>query len=319
MTTPSIRGPLTAEVGNPRSPVRQFLDERFTFALRDVQRRYREAAPPEAVPPAPGSDANPRTVGTAADWLLKFLLHPCPAPDLAMAGVAWCRTAGIDSAAALIQIAKHLGVPLPQTPWDAPTFTGPVPGSAVDAELLARSCWALALLSEVYRGGPFVLENGPLGQFRGRKVSGDDLLALCPPAGLDQLEQFRRVFETALIPKLAGRSGLWVLGPTFTGSALINADADVIAGGLLFDLKTSAKKPSLAVTDLFQVIGYALLDFTDRYHVTELGIFAARYGYLTTWGLEDLLGELAGHEVDFGVVRDDFRYLLESGTGRKLS
>ena len=34
---------------------------------------------------------------------------------------------------------------------------------------------------------------------------------------------------------------------------------------------------------MFQVIGYALLDFDDAYQLTEVGTFSARYGYLAIW------------------------------------
>jgi hypothetical protein len=70
--------PLTAELEIKDSPVRHFLDERFTSGLRDVQRRYRQANPPLAVHSADRQDANPGTVGTAADWLLRFMSHPRP-------------------------------------------------------------------------------------------------------------------------------------------------------------------------------------------------------------------------------------------------
>ena len=84
-----IRGPLTAELNIKDSPVRRFLDERFTSGLRDVQRRYRQASPG-------GSSCLPRTgrkpiqelSGTAADWLLRFMLHPRPSLKLAAAGAA---------------------------------------------------------------------------------------------------------------------------------------------------------------------------------------------------------------------------------------
>ena len=46
------------------------------------------------------------------------------------------------------------------------------------------------------------------------------------------------------------------------GPEPIKADADLIAAGLLLELKTSAKL-SLGITDLLQVIGYALLDFDN--------------------------------------------------------
>jgi hypothetical protein len=63
--------PLTAELDIKESPVRRFLDERFTSGLRDVQRRYRLAGPALVVPSADRQEANPGTVGTAADWLLR--------------------------------------------------------------------------------------------------------------------------------------------------------------------------------------------------------------------------------------------------------
>lgn len=122
------------------------------------------------------------------------------------------------------------------------------------------------------------------------------------------------MFENALLPELATRRGLWALGPTFAGSALIRADADVIAAGLLLDLKTVSKL-SLGITDLFQVVGYALLDFDDEHQITELGIFSARYAYLATWGLGALLEELAGHPVSLQGTRMEFRGLLLTHQG----
>ena len=39
-----IQGPLTAEIANVGSPVRQFLGELCANGLREVQRQYREGA-----------------------------------------------------------------------------------------------------------------------------------------------------------------------------------------------------------------------------------------------------------------------------------
>jgi len=89
----------------------------------------------------------------------------------------------------------------------------------------------------------------------------------------------------------------------------MKADADLIAAELLLDLKTDAKF-SLGVTVLFQVIGYALLDFDDAYRLAEVGVFSARYAHLATWELGELLDELAGRPVDLNVVRQEFRELL---------
>ena len=55
-----IRGPLTAEIADVGSPVRQFLSDRFTSGLRALQRRYREDALPLAVPGRAAGGGQPR-------------------------------------------------------------------------------------------------------------------------------------------------------------------------------------------------------------------------------------------------------------------
>jgi hypothetical protein len=303
-----IRGPLTAELNTKDSPVRRFLDERFTSGLRDVQRRYRQASPPLVVPSADRQEANPGTVGTAADWLLRFMLHPWPSLKLAATGAALCgRRSGMVEA--FIEIAESLGYD-PEAVLDVSTaeFTGPIVGNDADPAQLASACWALALLTEMFRN-PMVAMRGPLERFQGHRASAGELLGLASPAALGQLAAFREVFASTLLPQLAHRPGRWALGPEFTGSALIKSDADLIAAGLLIDLKTDSKL-SLGVTTMFQVIGYTLLDFDDAYQLTEAGIFSARYAYLTIWDIGALFDELAGHRVNLPTVRQEFRQLL---------
>jgi hypothetical protein len=303
-----IRGPLTAELNTKDSPVRRFLDERFSSGLREVQRRYRQPSPVLVVPSAERLEANPGTVGTAADWLLRFMLHPRPSLALAARGAVLCgRRSGMIEA--LIEIAESIGY-APEAVLDVSIadFTGPISGNDADAGHLASACWAFALLTEMYRN-PMAAMLGPLGRFRGHGVSGSELLELASSAALDQLAAFRDVFASTLLPQLAHRPGRWVLGAEFTGSALIKADADVIAAGLLLDLKTDSKL-SLGVTTMFQVIGYTLLDFDDAYQLTEVGTFSARYAYLATWDIGTLLDELASHHVNLPSVRREFRQLL---------
>jgi len=319
MTTTPIRGPLTRALDDRRSPVRLFLEDRFPN-IRDIQRRYRENAPAQVVP---GNEANPGTVGTACDWLLRYLVHPQPDVHLALMGSGFIPQDGPGLAVAVFEMCNTLGIPtggtMPPAKTPAPTFTGPVPGSTIEPELLARGCWALALLTEFYRAGPAAAAGGPLGNLN--PTSTPDLLALASPAAIDQLTQLRRVLEHALLPHLATRHGTWALGPTFTGSALIKADADLIAVGLLLELKTSqgpkrqdgTRRAALDKLDLLQLIGYTLLDFNDDYQITELGIFAARFAYLVTWPLTALLNEMAGHDVNLPTTRDAFRQLLQTG------
>jgi hypothetical protein len=328
-----IRGALTAEVDDLRSPVRQFLADRFTSGLRGLQRRYRQGAPPLAVPAPVPAEANRGTLGTAADWLLRFLLHPRPSLAVPRVGAVLCPVGvaepdmgtaamlGADGGllAPLCGIALSLGAaPREVAGWlglgrvdevDEPVFTGPVPGNGADPELLARACWVLALLTEVFRAGSRAAAMGPLGRFRDRRPSAGELLTLAPPAALGQLAAFREVFEITLLPELATRRGPWVLGPVFTGSALLRADADLIAAGLLLELKTRAGC-SLRLQDVLQVIGYALLDFDDSYALTQIGLFSTRYAYLATWDLAAFLEELAGQQVSIQATRREFRQLL---------
>jgi hypothetical protein len=167
----------------------------------------------------------------------------------------------------------------------------------------------LHCITEVDRRGPIVAARGPLGRFGDRRPPLAELLALASPVALDQLSRLRTVLETAFLPALADRPGKWAIGPTFAGSALMKADADLIASGLLADLKTG-KRLSLAVTDLFQLLGYALLDYDDEFGISAVGIFSARYAYLATWELGDLLVELAGQPVSLADVRGQFYDLL---------
>jgi hypothetical protein len=307
--------PLTAELDTKGSPVRGFFDERFISGLRDLQRRYRQAAPSVVVPSADRTEANPGTVGTAADWLLRFMLHPRPSLALAGAGAArgeamWGRRSGLIDA--FMSIASKLGYEHDaMLDVGVTDFAGPLRGNDAEATQLASACWALALLTEMYRN-PVAAALGPLTRFQDHRASDREFLGMASPAALSQIAAFREVFASTLLPQLAKRQGRWVLGPGFSGSALIKADADLIAAGLLLDLKTESKL-SLGVTTVFQVIAYALLDFEDAYQLTEVGTFSARYAYLATWDIGSLLDELAGQHVSLRSARDDFRFHLESG------
>jgi hypothetical protein len=301
MTRDHIEGPLTYELSLKDSPVRQFLDDRLTPGLRDVQAAYRVGAGPMLVPGVPREEADAGTIGTAADWLMRFLVYPTPSLALAAHGAGLC---------GMLPALKELAGMLGYRDGGAEEFTGPACGSGAEPDLLYRACWALALLTEVYRRGPAIAAAGPLGRLP--DGSARSLLEAPPAAGLEQVAALGGVLESVLIPALSGRSGWWAIGPVFAGSAIMRGDADLIAAGLLTELKTTARKPSLGVTDAWQVIGYALMDYTDEFGITDVAIFHARYGYLAQWNLDALLTELAGRPVTAAGLRAEFRALLEA-------
>jgi hypothetical protein len=142
------------------------------------------------------------------------------------------------------------------------------------------------------------------------------LLSLAPADALRQLRELDPLAAERLVPHLRPP---YALGPTFDGSLLCAADADLIADGLLLDLKTrlgvastrpGGRATSLPRLDVYQLLAYAFFDWSDRYRITSIGIYAARYGLLATWPLDAALRTLAGRPVDLVEVRRDVRRLL---------
>jgi hypothetical protein len=296
-----IRGPLTYELALKDSPIRQFFDDRLTPGLKDVQAAYRTAAGPLMIPVVPREAANAGTIGTAADWMMRFLVHPNPSLRLAAQGASMC---------GMLPALQELAVMLGFRDSGAAQFTGPARESGAEPDLLYRACWGLALLTEVYRRGPAIAQTGPIARLPAR--SARSLLDAAPDAGLRQLAALRGVMESALLPAIGSRPGLWAIGPVFAGSAIMRGDADLIAGGLLTELKTTIKKPSLGVTDLWQMLGYVLMDYTDEFAVTDVALCSARYGYLAQWNLDALLAQLAGKPVTVAALRAEFLAQLEA-------
>lgn len=100
-----------------------------------------------------------------------------------------------------------------------------------------------------------------------------------------------------------------VAGPTFTGSfAVGNAEGDLIVDQLLLDVKTTRSPERFRSTLVWQLLGYALLDFDDHHHIDEIGIYLARVPTLIRWPLPDLIEQL-GADTDLAGLRRRLRQL----------
>jgi len=310
--------------------MRRYLRERFPL-LRAVQGPYREATAGR-VPrlPADGATVAYGTLGTAFDWRVRFLLHPQPNLHLAFLGALFMGRGWVKLAGELIEElggSLHLYLraadqprPRPVTP---PTvFTGADPGRAatLGQERLARGCYALALLTEVFRAG---LRPGSRLATLKRTASLDQLLGLASDAEIADLLALTEGARQNLLPVVAARGGRLYLGPTFAGSLDVRgADADVIAGGLLLEVKVQLgdrtaggrRRCSLHQRTMHELLGYVLLDYNDTYRLDGVAVYAARYGYLACWPLRELLAELAGRPVDLAELREEFQVVVQTAT-----
>lgn len=315
---PGTRWPaLTEALKIKDCPLKLWLNERFpTKNTRPIFQQYKDSVgpiqvPESAVPTGGGSGA----VGGSFDYLVRFLVEPQPDVDLPAIGA---RRYGGRMPTAIAELATMLDA----RPGDlgraepVTTFVGPQTPPARDPELLSRGCWALSLLTELARGVP--PERSPLAELDRRRVDGDALLTLASSAALAQLAALRTQAEAVLLPALASRRGSWVVGPVFSGSVLMNADADLVAADTLVEIKTvlgskrkdGSRYGTLDGQILFQMLGYVLLDFDDEFGIRELMLFSARYGHLATWPVQELVNMLAGHPVDVAVLRTEFEQFL---------
>jgi hypothetical protein len=299
----------------PDSPIARHLRERFPN-VSDLQRPYTQAtAGLTPIEPRPGARIAYGTLGTAFDWQMRFLVEPAPDLHLAFAGAL---LAGKDLFSLFGALAAEVGGsftviarpgPLPPRPA-APA--GGHRAAALDAERLTRACWALALFTEVYRSG--LVARSPLGLLN-PAASLDELLALASADEIADLLALAGAARRELLPALAARGGPIHVGPTFAGSVDLAADADLIAGGLLLELKVNLgdrrsdgrRRCSLDRQTVYELLGYLLLDYENAYRIEALGVYSARYAHLAIWPLTELLGVLAGGPVDLAQARAEFR------------
>ncbi|WP_040479560.1 hypothetical protein [Longispora albida] len=302
---------LTTEIRDPRSPVALWLREHFPHHVL-FQREFREAAGHARQLPAPGVAAS--TQGTAIDWWIRLLADPSPSLGLALSGVAAAQRHGLPSVQTGLRLLAGLGAVRMTDGQAEPVAMDPARFADRSEEWWARVCYALALLVEPLRA--YSVEGSRL-----NRLTPDspvrELLALATADEVADLIGMRELARERLLPGLPG--GEIFSGPTFDGSFDLRADADLIAGGLLLDIKASqggkprkdgTRAASLGRDDLDQLLGYTLMDYTDRYRLHSVGVYATRFGHLAVWPLDTFLAGLAGRPVDLAVARASFARVL---------
>lgn len=174
--------------------------------------------------------------------------------------------------------------------------------------VLARACVVLTDWETAYRTGQLPDHTAP--RYADPGLTVDALLAAVPDHQVAELVDLTaRAHHAGLLAQLApappARTG--ISGPVFVphwadGDLLLPA-GDALPPGpgvdedgamVLLDVKTvlSVRDPARVGRWLWQLLGYAWLDPTDRYRVRAVGLYLARHGVLITWPLPDLAAAL---------------------------
>jgi len=185
---------------------------------------------------------------------------------------------------------------------------------------LARLSIPLAWCEAVYRAGPVTALTNDLGRRIKRAKDAVELMM-----GIDDelLVDVARMHKP-LVPLLeewkeaADQGYAYTPNPTFMGSPAVGgADADLVVGNLLIDIKTREQITNPWIRDtLFQLLGYALLDVDDAHGIRRVGILLPRQPYVAIWTLDDLLGR--DTEEALPELRDEFADLLAQTLADRL-
>jgi hypothetical protein len=234
-------------------------------------------------PVAPGPDVDGGLVGTAVEYVLPIAHGAVRKPLLCAASTRELAERRLEAAVLAVTELRRLG-------GLAEPLCGPGLERAADCALVCarleqrfrigdKSEYAVALPD------PAVGVAGGLGgAIEAAAVNAEtraDLVALLEAGLADTADLYS--------------ANVLTIDPTFAlGGAVGGADADVIADGILIDFKTGKGRSLVGAKEIYQVIGYALLDIDDRYNITGVGIHALRWRTRWTAALDDLLLRLSG-------------------------
>jgi hypothetical protein len=179
---------------------------------------------------------------------------------------------------------------------------------------LDRFCFAGAWFERVYRDGVI----SPLSPLAGPDRPGgrEQLLARVPQYAVLDLEVQVRLAESALAEiRSSTTEAVCLAGPIFLGGRDVGgADGDLIIDHLLLDVKSTSRPEFLSDSMIYQLAGYAILDYEDEYEIHDLGFYLSRIGWLKTWPIEEFL-RLLGCRSSMPQLRTAFVTEFGSGPG----
>ncbi|HEX3790844.1 MAG TPA: hypothetical protein VHW44_23480 [Pseudonocardiaceae bacterium] len=199
---------------------------------------------------------------------------------------------------------------------------------------LLRTCFVLSAWENIYRANTLIDTLFALHE-RGTYHM-EELRSVAPEATVAELTRLVTRTRTSGVLQqwrdAAGRPApgapLGVAAPVIVDNW---ADADLLigrpgstGGHTLVDVKTVVRTdhPDRTSRWLWQILGYAWLDVTDRWGIESVALYFARHGLQLTWPVDELAEELAGPGVKVNELRAEFREVAErvlTAEGAKLS
>lgn len=296
---------LTRLLEERHGPVREFFERRLPDQT-SFRARWRAAGPPSILP----RDERPPwgQLGAAFDYRMRYFVAATPPNELAAAAgaghLAVAHHPGPLGAISEVQARIDGHDPYRHVAWALDELverTNPI-GTVLasdDERLLCRLCYLLALYEALVRS-PQARATSPLLELA-PDVDLDTQLALVEDVWVDDVVALAHGFAAVGAPVLCGRARV-VPNPTFPAEPRLNADADLLVDELLLEIKATSQAAPRRDW-LYQLLGYALLDYDDRYGIEQVGFYLARVPALITWPLDELLAELAGGPVDRAELR----------------
>ena len=286
---------LTGHLRSSSSPVRAWFDDRLPHTREFAAEANREVNCGRtacAIPRREGADRS--LVGDAVEYLLAAALWPAEFNDsLARSGARLLdlvgRRSGIDLACGeRWQDARGRLLDC---------GTGTLSSGVLTRQTCADCLW-LAAFAYIGRFGARGDIAPKYADPIWTEASVEDLLALGEAALEDNQD-------------LGDRRPIYAK-PEFAATRLLGgADADLIADGLLLDFKSNSPRGVVGRQELWQLAGYVLADYDDRYTLDHCGVAALRWRRRVVWDADGLLAALAGAPRALTEWRQDFRTMLE--------
>lgn len=286
-------GTLTNDIKDRNSSIGQYLRTTFPNS-KGLQAEYKAQAGELLVD---SSGAHPGTVGTAIDLFVQITLEPEKAPEAALQLFPF----NDDYRSTIYDLTQLLA-------------------SSGARDVQAKAVWALALCVSAFRAGAASAPYIP-SLVLGRAFSAEAMLSEASPKAIEELTALMNVASKNLLGQLEEPLAI---APTFDLTApgdaqRIAAEADLIANGVLIDIKSNLAPKTkaglrpdiLRPEHLHQLLAYALLDQSDTFQIEHVGIYSARYGTLTTWPLQYAMDSTAGMSFDIAAGRDHLAALIQ--------